>query len=717
MNRRILTLAAVALATLVGAGASFAASAKGGAIPTDWKQIKKPALGKFQIPEPKRIELSNGMTVFLLEDHELPFVDVTAMVRTGGRFVPQAKTGLADVFGETWRTGGTKTRTGDQLDDYLEARAAKVETWMSEDSAGVSMNCLKQDFDDVLAVFTDVLRNPAFAEDKIKLAKTQVNTGISRRNDEPDGIASREATRLGYGPNSPYSWIPEYDTVAAVTREDLVGWHARTVHPNRILLGIVGDFSSDAIIAKLKATFESWPKGPDAKDPLPAIDTASRAGVYFVEKSDVNQSNIAMVHLGTTRDNPDYYALEVMNEVFGGGFSARLFSNVRSKKGLAYSVGGGVGTGYDRPGLFRLQMSTKSATTAAAIDALYEEIDAITGKVPATAAELQKAKDAILNSFIFRFDSRDKVLRQQMTYAFYGYPDDFLSRYRDGIEKVTVDDVNRVAKKYIHKDQVAVLVVGKGADFDRPLSSFGAVKAIDITIPQPKGPEKAAATAESSAKGKAAWTKVVESLGGAKKVASVKEMRSVAKLNLTKPMPMSLDAVSSILLPTSLRQDIKTPMGDLAIVVTSDGGWQAMGPQSMDLPPSAKEEALKEILRHPIVISQALAAGKATINHAGTEKVGAATCDILDVVNGGAEIRFFVDPANGRIVRSAYRATGDEGPVESVTDYADWKQIDGIWVALSEKVKHNGEDSQSIVTSEFKVNPGLDPKLFVKPAK
>jgi zinc protease len=178
-----------------------------------------------------------------------------------------------------------------------------------------------------------------------------------------------------------------------------------------------------------------------------------------------------------------------MNEVFGGGFAARLFSNVRSKKGLAYAVGGGVGSTYDHPGLFSVFTSTKSGTTAAAIDALYEEIEGIKTR-PATAEELQRAKDALLNSFVFRVDSRAKVLFEKMGYDFYGYPLDFLERYPAGIAKVTADDVARVARKFIDKDKLAVLVVGKAADFDRPLASYGSVTTIDVAIPPPADRKK-----------------------------------------------------------------------------------------------------------------------------------------------------------------------------------------------------------------------------------
>jgi zinc protease len=191
-----------------------------------------------------------------------------------------------------------------------------------------------------------------------------------------------------------------------------------------------------------------------------------------------------MVAVGITRTNPDYFALSVFNEAFGGGFSSRLFGDIRTTKGLAYSVGGGVGSGWDHPGMLRLAMSTKSGTTIESIQALDEEIADIP-KRPISDEEIKRAKDAILNSFVFRFDSPEKVLQEKMAYEFHGYPLDFLEKFQKEIEKVTKDDVARVAAKYIHRDQLAVLVVGNVKEFDKPLSSLGAVSKVDITIPAP----------------------------------------------------------------------------------------------------------------------------------------------------------------------------------------------------------------------------------------
>jgi zinc protease len=451
-----------------------------------WQQIPVAKLPAFHPAQPKRIELPNGMVVFLQEDHELPMIDGTARIRGGERSIPASKTGLTDVYGEVWRTGGTKTQTGDQLDDFLEQRAAKVETGGGVDSTTVSWSCLKEDFDDVFRVFADLLRNPEFRAEKIDIAQKGLYDGISRRNDDPGQIAGREAAKLVYGANNPYARVAEYKTVASITRQDLVDWHGKYVQPNNIILGVVGDFDSAKMEARLKEAFASWPrgpKGPAANDPEIKPDPA-KPGYYQIEKTDVNQSQIQLVAPGITRRNPDYFAVAVFNEAFGGGFSSRLFGDIRTTKGLAYGVGGGVGSGWDHAGMLRLMMSTKSQTTIESVQALDEEI-ADLAKRPINDEEIKRAKDSILNSFVFRFDSPEKVLQEKMAYEYYGYPLDFLENFQKEIEKVTKEDVARVAAKYVHRDQMAVLVVGNVSEFDKPLSSLGPVTKLDITIPPP----------------------------------------------------------------------------------------------------------------------------------------------------------------------------------------------------------------------------------------
>jgi zinc protease len=475
----------IVFSTLLAAATTFVALPQATGQTAKWQQIPVPPLPAFKPQQPKRIQLANGMVIFLQEDHELPLISASTRIRGGSRNEPAAKRGLVDIYGEVWRTGGTKAQTGDQLDDFLEARAAKVETGGGPDSTSIALNCLKADFDDVFKVFVELLRNPEFRADKLDLAQKQADDSISRRNDEISGIAHREAVKLAYGKDNPYARQPEYFTIAAVTRQDLLDWHKTYVHPNNLILGLSGDFDSKVMEAKLRAAFESWPKGPEL--PKDGIQYhPAKPGYYLIPKEDVNQSSIHMVGLGTTRNNPDYYAIFVFNEAFGGGFSSRLFNDIRTKRGLAYSVGGGIGTNFGHPGILQFVLGTKSQSTIESIQALDEDI-ANLFRQAITEDEIKHAKDAILNAFIFRLDSPDKVLAERMTYEFYGYPSDWLDKFPIEIQKVTPADIKRVAAKYVHRDQLAVLVVGNTKEFDKPLSSLGGVEEIDITIPPPPG--------------------------------------------------------------------------------------------------------------------------------------------------------------------------------------------------------------------------------------
>ena len=687
----------------------------------EWDKIPIPQLPAFHPQQPKRIELPNGMVIFLQEDHELPLIDGVARIRGGSRSELAAKDGLVSLYGEVWRTGGTKTETGDQLDDYLEIRAAKVETGENVDSTTIGLSCLKEDFNDVFKVFAELLREPEFREDKLDLAKHEMFDGISRRNDEVGQIAGREAAKLAYGAQNPYARVPEYTTVDAVTRQDLIDWHHTHVHPNNIILGIAGDFDSAQMEAMLRKAFGSWAKGPVVKEPEIHFDPA-KPGYYLVKKEDVNQSNIRMVGLGTTRKNPDYYAIEVFNEALGGGFSARLIQSIRTAQGLAYSVGGGIGTAFDHPGVLRFSMGTKSASTVESIQALYAEIDKLKTN-PITDDELKRAKDSILNAFVFNFDTPDKVLRERMAYEFYGYPPDFLEQYRAGIEKVTTADVNRVWPKYLHKDQLAVLVVGNTTEFDKPLSSLGAVKDIDITIPPPPGDKSAeGAPAEekksSNPEGKALAAKVAQALGGEAKLQSVKSLKS--SFTLTQqggPMAGAVQAESTIVYPDRMKLNLQTPRGTFTMIVTPDAAFMsAEGMGSQDMPASQKNERLEQIHRDIIYVAQHIDDPAFSFTAEGTDKSGSEETAIVDVSGPDVTLRWFVDPQSGKIVRETYKAMGQSGLVDTETDFSEWKDVQGLNLPLHRENKQGGQGSSTVQYSKIEVNPTVDPKIFEKPA-
>jgi zinc protease len=447
-------------------------------------ELQYPPLPELVIPEPERVVLKNGMIVLLMEDHELPLVSLSAYIKTGSRLEPQDKIGIASLAGAVLRTGGTTKQSGDELDEFLEGKAAMIETAIGGSAGTASMSCLKEDFPAVLEVFGDILRTPAFAPEKLKIAKNQMMASIARQNDDPGGIVSREFKKLIYGNRSPYTWVPTYATILSITQKDVARWHETYFHPNRMILGLVGDFQKDEAKALLNMVFGDWTKGPEVKDSQAFIQEHTPVGVFFVEKNDMTQAKIAMGHQGIRRDHPDYYSLVIVNQILSGSFGARLFSNIRSKQGLAYDVHGGVGLQWDHPGMAMLSMSTKTQTTGKGIDALISESRKMVSNPP-TEDEVANAKASILNSFVFSVDSPSKVLGKYLTYEYYGYPSTWLKIFRRGIEQVTVSQVRAAAERHLRPQDFAILVVGPREGTKPALTQYKNIQELDIRIPAP----------------------------------------------------------------------------------------------------------------------------------------------------------------------------------------------------------------------------------------
>jgi len=703
--------AALGLASLLTAGIA-AAQVK------DYKEIQTPPLRKFSIPQPKRIQLANGMVIFLQEDHELPLVRGSATIRGGSREVPAGKEGLAAIYSASWRTGGTTSKTGDELDQFLEARAARVEASGDDDSMAVSMDILKGDLDAVFPIWLDVLRNPAFRQDKIDLAKTQASSAISRRNDEPGGILGREANKLGYGADSPYARQTEYATINSITRDDLVAFHKRFLHPNNMIVSFIGDFDSAKLEKKLRDTFGGWPKGPQA----PAAPTAmspAKPGLYFVAKDDVTQASIAMVHTGIMRNNPDFYATVVMNEIFSGSFAGRLMQRLRSQRGLTYGVGGGIGADWDHPGLFRVQMSTKSSTALESVEALRNEVKLLTTD-PVTEGDLAQAKDSILNAFVFTMDTRAKALNQQVLLEFYGFPADYYVKYPSMIQAVTAADVERVAKKYVHADQLAILVLGKEKDFEKPLNTLGPVTALDITIPEPGGApaaKSAAAPSSGNADGLALANKVAEFIGGKAKADSVQAMRRTASMKMVTPQgEMEVEMNGLTRYPDAQRVVMTMPMGTMTRVVSPDAAFIITPMGTQDLPSSQRDATAAEMKAELLAVIKNIGNPKYVFTAGATEKIGGADARLLEINADGANVKWYVDPSSGKLLRSVSRSTAGPAPGDVVTDYTEWKSFGGVNLPSAATITRNGERAGEFHVTNVEVNPAIEADAFVKPA-
>ncbi len=705
-------LAAIAVLSLAAAG-TLAAQQKPA---TTYKNLKYPPLHNIQVPKPERIELPNGIILFLLEDHELPTVTVAARIHTGNRLEPGEKTGLATVTGEVMRSGGTTAINGDKLDDLLDRMGASVETGIDESEGSASAFALKENAPQVIHILADVLRNPAFPQDKIDLAKTEIIDGISRRNENKDAIAQREVRRILYGKDSPYGRLEEYDTVNAITRADLVAFHKMYYQPENVILGVWGDFKAADMKALIEKEFGSWPKGGHPTPAVPEVEPAakSRSGIYVIDKPDVNQSTVMIAALGGKRNDPDYYAASVLTQVLGGGFSSRLFNRVRTKEGLAYGTGSSWGAGWDMPGDYLAYASTKSGSTVKALNVIKEEIHKI-GESEVTDAELQQAKDSILNGIAFDFDSTGKIVTRLLQYEYFGYPPDFLQRYEDNVRKVTKPELLKVAKQYWDSNKMFVVIVGNTKEFDESISSLGPVTKWDISIPKPKAEAVSAATPESLEKGKQLLAKTRLAMGG-DKLATVKDMVDSGTMSVQTPQgAFELKVESSQTVDGKSLQKMATPMGEMVQGFDGKVMW-TKNPQGVrEAPAAAAEEAKEEAFRDPIFLlarTGGLEAQDLGMVALGDKQVQAV---LVTDPQSKQQVKLLIDPATGLLAGKEYTGDimGQTGEIQE--QYLEFKDTDGIKVPSKVVVFQNGQKKAEITLATVAFNTGVTDATFAKP--
>ena len=668
--------------------------------PKDPFQFAK--LNQIKMPEVKQVTLKNGLKLFLVEDKSLPTIDMRGMIYSGSVFEPAEKAGLASITGEVLRSGGTQKLDGDQLDRELETMAAQIETGIDDESGYIQISLLKENLDRVLALTADILRRPVFAQEKIDLAKITQRTVISRRNDNIAAITNREFNKLIYGTQSPFFRQSEYATIDAISREDIVQFYKTHFHPNRMLLAVWGDFNAQQLVKKIEAHLGDWPAGSAQKPELPVVKYQFAKTVNYIQKTDVNQSNIMLGHIGGLMDSPDFPALTIMNRILSFD---RMFKIVRTDEGLAYSVWGDYGAGFRTPGVFSAGAQTKSESTVKAITLMLKEIKRISEQ-EVSDEELNRAKDQFFNSYVFLFQSKAQVIKRMLTYAYYGYPLDFAQQFFKKIESVSKADVLKAAQQYLKPEQLQILVVGKQEDFDKPLSTFGTVKTIDITIPVPKTDQGPAATAETIAQGKTILEKAVQAMGGRDKIKAVKSYAVKGEL-VTQGMTMAVEGI--FVYPDRIKFAINTPGGQM-IMKISGGKGIAQAPQgSFPLPETQVKPMLENILRDPIYVCQNL--DKYQVQYVGDKKFADLdTADLL--ISGPVTCHYFVDKKSFLVVGCRYQGVTQSGPAAMEDTYADFRAVDGILFAFKTMGKANGEPASEMNLNEIKLNVAVNETDF-----
>lgn len=448
-----------------------------GGVPADWPDPFKLQFQRLQPTaiQPTRVQLSNGVTVLLIEDRTLPFVTGRIYLRAGSIYEPADKVGMSGIFSSVMRTGGAGNLSADQIDETLETLAATVSVSTDTLFTSVAFNTLTENLDQVLSIWADVLIRPGFSQQRLDLEKGRALEAIRRRNDQPTQIAVREFLRR-INEGHPSGRISSVTSIQSITRDDLVAFHQRFFKPNVAVMAITGDFNTQEMTARLERALQGWQRGevtlPTFTPPRP------RPSIYFVQK-ETNQSVIYMGNPTVTAFAGGYSELDLVSRVLGDGFNSRLFVEVRTKRGLAYATGGAQTQGFGWPGFIYGVSISRVDKTAEVIEIMLQQFRDLQSR-PVSQEELELFRNNILNAEVFRFTSKQAVAERIARTQLLGLPADYYEQYVRQIQAATPANLQQAMQQYVRPDQFVIVVVGDQRQFDKPLSSLGNVVEVPL---------------------------------------------------------------------------------------------------------------------------------------------------------------------------------------------------------------------------------------------
>jgi zinc protease len=425
--------------------------------------------------------LPNGLVWLFSQQTSLPLVTLNLLIKGGTLLDPPGKEGLANLTALLLNQG-TKTRTATQIAQEVDFLGARLKAEGQDDFALLSLTVLKKDLPGGVALFQDVLRNPVFAPEEMRRKVSQLQASFKTDEDEPGVVAARAFDRRLFGPN-PYGHPPKGTPqgLAAITPKDLEVFHSRYYRPNNAILSLVGDLSPAEAQKVVTQFFGAWEPAPLPELKLPPPPPLSGTELQVIDKN-ITQANIIWGHLGMARENPDFYAFQIMNYILGGGgFASRLMDNIRENRGLAYSVGSSFEAGLE-PGSFTIILETKNATALVAIEQALKEVERLRSQ-PVAQAELEDAKSYLIGSFSRKMDSLGKRAWLMSYVELYGLGLDYPWRYAGLIRDLTPVAIQKVAAKYLHPERFLLVVVGNQKEmpnFQQVLTPSGAKENKDV---------------------------------------------------------------------------------------------------------------------------------------------------------------------------------------------------------------------------------------------
>ncbi len=420
----------------------------------------------FVPQKPEHVTLPNGLEIFFIENHELPVVDMMFYIKGGSVYDPKGKEGLSQLMIQSLRLGGSDKKTPEEIEESLEQVSATLEMGVQSEFYTGTLSLLKKDFSLGLQILTSLLRNPSFQKDRFELVKSHTLESIEREQEEPFSYANKEFFKMIYQNDSSRSqnaWgrYASVESVKKISRDDVVGCFKKNLCPDRMVLAVSGDTSSEDLVAKIEKATSGWARCGSDLSPVDPVRESEKPRQKVLTRPELTQSSVLVGHLGTSRFNPDKFALQVINFLLGGGgaLNSRMGEEIRSNAGKAYVVYSDFGFGKDK-GVFRLIAQTAVANTDWVVKKIKDMVAELQKgeKGKATAEEVDRAKKGILRSLMFDFETPFAQVKEQARFAVLGYPENYIQDFQKKISAVSTSDVNRVAHEYLKPADLSTLV-------------------------------------------------------------------------------------------------------------------------------------------------------------------------------------------------------------------------------------------------------------------
>lgn len=667
----------------------------------------------YEFPKVASRTLANGLKVFVVEDHRLPLVSASLQVLAGGAYAGPEKAGLANMTASLLHEGTTHHSAQD-LARLADNAGGSLSASAGDDTATVGMTFMKSYANLGMELMADMTRNPAFSQEEIDRAMRQAQSSLAVSYSSAEYLAPQTAARALLATH-PYAYPGDGtpQTLRNIKRDDIVNFYKTYYAPGRAWMAVAGDLTPDEAFAMAEKYFGSWDAkaAPDAKLPAPP---EPKPQVVIVDMPNAVQTQIIVGHLGVARNHPDYMALYVANQIFGGSFNSRLNMKLRANEGLTYGATSSLEP--DRQtGTFQCSTFTRTEKTADAIRMLVDLLKEFKQN-PSTQAEFDEAKAYLMGSFAVGIETAAAVAGRVLTTAVYGLPEDYYPQYRQHLQALTREQMAAALQKFIHVDKLTIVAVGNAKEFSKALEAYGparVIKASDLDLVAPdlvKSKAPSTATPESAAKAKKLVGDALNALGGQQKIAAIKDQVLTGKVKLTMGQAsFDGDSEESVLYPAHYKMVMKLPVGLITESVDGSGGWAAQGPSTQDLPPNMAEELRKSIPTAGGGLGLLLSAA------AGEAEVQAIDDTTVNWKKGEFEAKLSFDPATHQLVKMVYSSIGMTGPAEAEVRLGDFRTVDGLTLPFHETTLQNGQQVLDRTIAERKLNTGLKPESFKKP--